>query len=339
MRLPVIAILTAIGCRAAETTVSEDTGIDSTSDTRTEVAVAIDTAVPDTAEPMPDVAPDAPPPLVDCGDATDVRLSADDASFLAIDATHVYFTTALGDVSKVPRCGGSVVNLATKQQTPLGIAVHGEHVYFANGGAEFGNGVIARVKKTGGLVEPLATKVLSPWAIALDSTAVYWADSYGRLYKRLFDKAGTIDVSSMGGGYAGIALDDLYIYWSSSDVGRVPKAGGGAREVLAAGPVSGWCAAVDATQVFWTEYRGGVFRMPKAGGEKTRIDVAGDQRCLAVDETHVYWMEDGVGPLRAPKGGGALQGVSSIGGTAVAIDTYHVFWSGPGGVFRTRRPK
>ncbi len=54
---------------------------------------------------------------------------------LAVDATHVYWTTAGGAAQRSPIEGGSVETLAEDQESPRAIAVDAEYVFWANEGS------------------------------------------------------------------------------------------------------------------------------------------------------------------------------------------------------------
>jgi DNA-binding beta-propeller fold protein YncE len=66
---------------------------------------------------------------------------------------------------------GDASVVAQNQQSPRGIAVDGNYVYWTNST----NGKIMRIAKAGGTAEAVATGD-DPRSIAVDSKGIYWAD-------------------------------------------------------------------------------------------------------------------------------------------------------------------
>lgn len=103
-------------------------------------------------------------------------------SFLALDATTVYFTTAEinnGAVMKVPKGGGALTKLAPEAGQNLGkaqgIAVDASGVYWA----DEGYGVIYRLSPGSTTPVALVTGLLKPHAVVLDAAHVYFTCAYG----------------------------------------------------------------------------------------------------------------------------------------------------------------
>jgi sugar lactone lactonase YvrE len=69
--------------------------------------------------------------------------------------------------------GGDVTDLAADQAGPQGVAVDGDHVYWANNEA----GTICRVPKAGGEIVVIATGQSRPVKVAVDDEGVYWTNS------------------------------------------------------------------------------------------------------------------------------------------------------------------
>jgi hypothetical protein len=107
---------------------------------------------------------------------------------LALDGTNVYWTNigqltsgglpmpGTGSVMQAPLAGGTPVTLATMQYVPLGIAVSGQTVYWA----EFtlsAPGNIMSVPVGGGTAMTLVANVKDPFGIAVSGGSVYWTDN------------------------------------------------------------------------------------------------------------------------------------------------------------------
>jgi hypothetical protein len=86
---------------------------------------------------------------------------------LAVDATHLYFTSKGGRVWRVAKAGGAAQLLAERlPDEPAAIAVDASHVYVSAvswaSAADQKKGVVARVAKEGGALEILAKDVDTP---------------------------------------------------------------------------------------------------------------------------------------------------------------------------------
>jgi hypothetical protein len=108
---------------------------------------------------------------------------ADNALDVAMDATHVYWTTAWAAVQRAPIGGGTIDVLATAQNNPGHIIVDGTSVYWTNygttvsdGGAQ--DGTVMMCAKSGCNQTPtvLASAQANPQGIAQDATALYWVN-------------------------------------------------------------------------------------------------------------------------------------------------------------------
>ena len=71
---------------------------------------------------------------------------------------------------------GSVITLASGQNSPWAIAVDERNVYWTTGGTANGDGTVMKVSKDGGSVTTIASAQPNPWGLAVDATRVYWTN-------------------------------------------------------------------------------------------------------------------------------------------------------------------
>jgi hypothetical protein len=251
----------------------------------------------------------------DAGDANDACVGAD----LSTDPAHcgACFHSCLGGPCDDGRCGPVLVTTA---ESPAGIAVDGQRVFFAQSIADGGvfsvatngadpqtlvtglsfpqrvhvsgafvlysavgtPGVVGRVDKGGGLARTLAKTNASPSEIAVDGSQVFFVDQY----------AGAVRVMPFDG---------------MPDAGIPPA--------FVSGVVYGWGLAVAGNDVVWSERGtfvprdggsgdftaadGTVRAAPKDGSGSPRI-LASDQAeplGVAADATGIYWVAAKSGEL------------------------------------------
>lgn len=218
-----------------------------------------------------------------------------------------------GTIRRLPKAGGPATVILDHQGEPLSLAVDEQHVFWTVQSVRR----LRRAPKAGGAFGGLAAEALSPAHMALDGTDVVFTRAEATLQ------------------------DDSIVL-------RVPK-GGGAATVLAHAP-AGWkssAVAVDADHLYFAvldpdSRKGLLQRVPKSGGQPvTLASEALFPGAIAVDGTNVYLLAqrpDGKGELlRVPKAGGEVVSLSKEAGAALALDATHVFYAGPGGVFRVAK--
>lgn len=168
------------------------------------------------------------------GVATSLSSDIDTAWEVTVDLTHAYFFTHGGDVRRVALTGGPATTLATKQESPMAVALDDEHVYWSTWGPH-----------KSGSYKP-----------------------YGKVFRA--PKAGGAPMEIAGGQTAptSLAVDDTHVFWTNIGSGEVLRAKktGGAPLVLARGQSMPNAVAVDAREVYWVNWNtggAGVAAVPK----------------------------------------------------------------------------
>lgn len=189
---------------------------------------------------------------------------AGSAEGLAVDDAFVYWTENEA-LLRAPKAGGAQPEvLAPLGSKGRGVALDETHVYFAQSGANGSSGVIFRIPKDGGIAANLSTTFYGPLPVAVDASHVFWSSDDGSYDTRLYS------VPKTGGPVAEIAYDD---------------------EALEPG------FAIDEVSVYWSTSDGSILKVSKGGGEP--VEVAAEQgivRGIAVGPADVYWISDEGGP-------------------------------------------
>jgi hypothetical protein len=281
-----------------------------------------------------------------------VATGQDGAQNLAVDDTHVYWTSYVGDqVMRQPRAGGEVETIASGQDGALGIALDATHVYWTN---DVGDQVMRRAKK-GGEVDTIASGQDGAHGIAVDATHVYWTNRLADQVMRWAKEGGELDtIASEQDGPESVVVDETDVYWANvegEEVQRRAKAGGEVETIQSGASYQTYLLqggiAVDATHVYWTMDLGGlgasgyVERRAKAGGDVSRFASVDDQPfTIVVDDTHVYWTHvDGGGEVRRKsKAGGDPDTLATLQDSPVglAVTSSHVYWTSAEGDYVAR---
>jgi len=200
-------------------------------------------------------------------DGKPARILVPEASEVAIDADHLYYSDYgpenSGSFIALPLAGGPSRTLAASEPVPTTPFVANGELYWANINVPpLGGGEIMRVSIGGGVRTPVVATLpkLTPWALTADARSVYWVE---------WSKAGY-------------------------EVYRAPRTGGD-RTLLGIAPANVMNRdnrdhiELDATHVYWNA-REGVSRIAKAGGNVEELVhlARGDVMSFAVDDTDVY---------------------------------------------------
>jgi hypothetical protein len=317
----------------ATTTTTTTTG--DTGDTTTSTATTDDDTT--TGEPPAQCVPSLPPGE-DCADEGPMQLAfingALKAGALAVDATHVYFTTTGGfddRLYRVPKCGGEVELLASAGQNPSDIELDDEFVYIVDYTL---SGQIVRVPKAGGEPIPVMTGFTYPLRmISRGDDLLFGSGSETGIFA--VPKTGGVATQSHDIGTdtaVYLVTDGEFVYWVHDDafpgrVGRAPLAGGPAETVLELDNPG--ALAVTCEHVYVSDVFGRLQRAPIAGGGPLELLAPSAYRVVASD-THVYASDfEDKFVYRVPLAGGPPEVVAPAAGTPyeVVVDTHRVYWS------------
>jgi hypothetical protein len=254
---------------------------------------------------------------------------------LALDATHVYWTNqGNGTVMKAPLAGGTAVELTAGLDTPIGIAVDATHAYVA------AQGSVVELPLAGGVATTLASGAFDAWGVAVDATHVYWttSTSVARTTKQPGGSVELIATASIGEGF--IAVDGSGVYFTAEGDDAVMKAplAGGSTVILASDQYDPRGIALDASNVYWTNYAyngwinndlGSVVSVPKAGGTPDVIASGLSYPTGIAVLGSVYWaMQNRI--MADPDG---MLVASAYDPKQVAANASHVYWTNAGALF------
>lgn len=225
-------------------------------------------------------------------------------TYVAVDATHVYWTdlrksssSSTGKVGRVPIGGGPEELLADGLSGPNSCTLSGADVFFAELAS------VQSVPRVGGTIPTTVAAALTyPYYVAANTTSICWAEGGNRVVCR-------------------------------------PRAGGPSVELVTGTSSTIYFLAIDETHAFYALGAGSLMRVPLAGGAPATL-APGVDNCLygadiELDDTRVYW-SCGPNVRVVPKAGGAVTVLAkeSAGTFAIAIDATRVYWTTRDGALR-----
>jgi Stigma-specific protein, Stig1 len=229
----------------------------------------------------------------------------EDPIALAVDETHVYWTTAAGSVQRAPKAGGAIETIAAGQKAPDLIAVDGKRAFWLNQG----DGTVVRRK----------------------------VDGNGPI-KVVFD-------GGVAGSLRGITLDDKNVYFNrvlvDGDIRRAGKGDDDVAVMLIGSQPEPSALGLVGDNVLWSGFikpkdmrdtGGGYIRyMPRQGAADSVTLVEGEGEITALTSTGdtAVWFDSTAGAIRARHLSAAqtttLADKQDVQG--LAADSARVFWS------------
>ena len=221
------------------------------------------------------------------------------ADHIAVDDAHVYWSHRGREPSKmrsvlsrIPKKGGSRVDLIDIERSIEGFAIDATDVFYASGQAR---GRILKVAKGGGIPVELAAEQSNPRELFVDADHVYWLTiegAGGKTVRKVAKSGGTPTVLATAAQSAGVehlASDGSNLYFlDRSSLVRVPLAGG--TKSLVKDRVSTF--ALDGTTVYYlSNHDPYLMKLVRGATEPTYVayDPGAFPTGFAFDATYVFW--------------------------------------------------
>jgi len=257
---------------------------------------------------------------------------------IAIDATHVFWTTGSSELDRVSKDGGEITVLASTLLDPIvssgwAIAVDDTSVFWTSGSGQ----KVYRVGKEGGRVTVLLQQAGFPSSIALDTDQLYVTTYSDTLLSLPKVGGAAVPLTSEAGTFAtGIALGGGFLFWTTgATVKRVPTSGGATVTVVSeSGSVDG--LTVHAETLYWSTHvtgstTGGAIRRADLDGQQVATLVEGLDHpgALAVDGDTVFVLDEGSGEVlqvSSPGGQPIPLATGQVAPWKIAVDANDVYW-------------
>src|SRR5579883_1165884 len=206
-------------------------------------------------------------------------------AFAAVDAKYL-FVAAGSVVLAIDKQGGvAPTTLASQVRDPFrAIALDASTVYYVTGDN------VIKVSKSGGAPAAVAALQRDVTSVGADGKNVFWSTAGDGMIWRAAARGADVVVRGAEKPGC-LAFDDASVYFcSGSKVMKAPKAGGAAT-ALATADSAVTLVTLDGTNAYYATDKGGVGRAPKAGSGAGEVLVPGGGPALSalvVDASNVY---------------------------------------------------
>jgi virginiamycin B lyase len=213
-------------------------------------------------------------------------------------SAHIYWTNQGTDAIGRARLNGDVAirDFISTAPAPRGVAIDGDHVYWAQGAAQ---GSIGRARLNGtGKDQDFISTGKNARGVALDSFGIYWSNlvaGAGAIGHAGLDGSGVNpSYISTSGPPCGVAVDPDKLYWAnSSNPGTVGRAHGPFDvdpDFITAGGYPCGVAVTD-THIYWANRTGNsIGRARRDGSHVHQNFIPAQGACgVAVNASRVYW--------------------------------------------------
>jgi hypothetical protein len=197
---------------------------------------------------------------------------------LAVDSTHIYWTSSQENKIRRARIDGTAVEpdfISAAGETPCDLAVGSGHVYWVNKRFD----TIGRARLDGSNVEPdfLSTQP-APCGVAVSPNAIYWTTGF----------EGKVWVTDIGGlnppkaivdhspSPCDLALTSTNLYWADRDHGTVSRANLDGSAPLKLFSVSSYVSniAVEGDYLYWVGSQSGIGFIGRTSLDGTQVNPA-----------------------------------------------------------------
>lgn len=194
---------------------------------------------------------------------------------LAVDDDSIYFVSEPNMLAKMPKGGGTVVQLASVSGQLERLTVDAENVYWT-----VFDGGIFRVPKAGGPTEIVTTIFGHPISIVSHGADLYLALTDSGEIAKVTKSSGASTTLAGENGPVDLGSDGEHLYWinqgqsglANGELIRAPIGNFTGREVLASNLEEPLALGVTADAIVWATYDK-VFRLSREGGEPQVFEV------------------------------------------------------------------
>jgi hypothetical protein len=269
-------------------------------------------------------------PLASCepgaAETIHTTLSAGMYGNMALTADRVVFGmrryALAGDVIvSVPKSGGDATDVATLSSLALAVATDSSSVYWLDESS------LNRVALSGGPVTRLVQGLVEPASLVIDGDRVVWTEAR-------WSSPGVVGTVPVSGGAVTLLVDDAasprYLVRAADGTMIYAEAGG----VAGAGNGPASDLSMHGSYAYWLEGLGDLLRVPVTGGSVSTLAKVGLAETLIVDDLYAYALDRG-GLLRIPVAGGVPVSIGwggSLGWAALDQDVERVYVLTVGGI-------